>query len=139
MLEIRPTLTPAGMARRKLKNWWIGLHGHFKDYCGIYNSGKHLYVSTHPPGTFIAPPIVLTFFPFRETIVTVGQLLILHRGHAYGKNGGTARISVQVMGFDERFEIDIHATNMAYIIRNREQVLCEQAMLMLPSYVLGKT
>jgi hypothetical protein len=138
MFEMYPALTPSGTERRKIKNWWIGLHGHYKDYCGIYNSGRHLYLSTHPPGTFIAPPTVLKFFPFRETIASVGKLLILHRGHAFGKNGGTARVSVQVIGFDQRFEIDIPATDMAYIIRNREQVLCQQAMLMLPSSVLGR-
>jgi hypothetical protein len=113
-----------GYWRYQTKQWWR--ENHFSgQFCGIYNSGMHLYVwpENKPPGSFIEPPIVLRRFPFNidgQFGIKSRDVRFIHKGHEFGSMGGKATVFAYRGENPQKIEntcnIVIPACHIAFVI-----------------------
>ena len=77
-------------AGTQLRFWWKQ-HGSPKEFCAIYNNGKHLFLyDKAPPGEFICEQMF--FWRHTQPFVSVANatITLVHRGHILGVLGGDA-------------------------------------------------
>ena len=128
--------TVAGEKRREIRKWWSDNCSPI-DVCSIYNNGIHVYTldQGYIPGSFLAPPATLTFFPYGEVIRKIGKFQLIHRGHASPNFGGNAEIVIECNG--QIGTVLIAPLSIIYIIKTKKDVLmCNSMGACLPKELL---
>ena len=105
--------TVSGWHRRSLRDWWA-MHGSPAEYVAIYNDGMHLYVGYVRPGQYI-PDSRFRFMRYSESLIKVGNITIVHRGHSVGQQGGMATVMV-MSGNEINPRVTVWPNYMAYVI-----------------------
>lgn len=108
-----------GQIRFEVRQWWTNIFTKgFRSKVGIYNNGYHLYIDGGSPGRFINQGSPLKFFPFIKMREQVGEINILHGGHAHitPSGGGYGQATVFATTNSSFLRIHLQSMQMAYIV-----------------------